>query len=234
MADGITHRKYLNIGWILVIPLSFYVSKIFYDYGYNYILTEFFCLYNYWLCRLIDPDTDHLQITHSESTGSRFFEKIFLIGGVLKALWLSYTTLYAGIMLMFGGHRNPLSHSLFLSTIIRIFYFHIPVFFIMKWFYLRNYLDFDFYLFWNFYNMNYWAIPYFGTQIIFMSLGDSIHLLLDTNMVKGILYKPVTSKTNPNSISKFKPDYSRFIKAILSIAVGYAYNKFNNIKNLRK
>ena len=51
-------------------------------------------------------------------------------------------------------------------------------------------------------------------------------------IVKNVLYVPETTRSRKNE--KFKPDYSRFIKVILSIAVGYAYNKFNNIKNLRK
>lgn len=232
IADGITHRKYLNIGWFFVIPLSFYISKLFYDYGYNFLLTEIFCIYNYWLCRLIDPDTDHLQITVSESSGSRVFEKIPFIGGILKALWLSYTTLYAGIMLIFGGHRNPLSHSLIISTIIRILYFHIPIFFISRWIYFRNYEMFTVGDFWNFYHMNFWFIPYILTQLIFMSIGDSIHLLLDTEIVKGVLYKPLTSRnTKPEN---FRPKYNKFIEIVLTLFIGYIMNKGKGIKNLIK
>ena len=234
IADGITHRKYLNLGWIGVLPLSFYVSGYLYQFGYSFILSEIFCIYNYSLCRIIDPDSDHLSITVSESSGSRFFERIPILGGIFKAVWLAYTTLYAGIMLIFGGHRNFLSHSLIISTIGRMIYFNIPCFLLMRWIYFQYYPDWDIDIFWNMYNMGTWAIPYFSTQFIFMSIGDGIHLLLDTEIVKGILYVPVTANSKKNAGDFFKPRYGKFIVAILKVILGYSYSKIEGIKNLRK
>ena len=232
MADGVTHRRYLNLGWILVIPLSFYISYLFYLGGYNFLLTEIFCLYNYWLCRMLDPDADILQITVGESTGNRLLEKIPLFGGVLRALWMSYTTLYAGIIMMFGGHRSIMSHGLLIGTIGRILYFNLPLFLFLRWIYFKYYEVWVFNNFWYLFFMDKWFIPYYGAQLIFMFIGDGIHLILDLEIAKNVLYTPVEKRRTEED--KLKPKYGKLLTLILKIIFGYSYNKIGKIINFRK
>ena len=79
--------------------------------------------------------------------------------------------------------------------------------------------------------MQYWLIPLYFSQSIMWTIGDAIHLLLDTEFVKNVLYVPETSKRK--DIQNFKPSYNKFIGIIISIAVGYIINKITGIKNLK-
>lgn len=162
----------------------------------------------------------------------RFLEKIPIIGWILRALWLSYTTFYAGIMLSLGGHRSFFSHSLIVGTGGRIIFFSFPFWALLYFIETRNGNIWNWVNVYNKFNMRYWLIPLYFSQSIMWTIGDSVHLILDTEFVKNILYVPETTRTRRNE--NFRPDYSRFIKIILGIAIGYVYNKFNNIKNLRK
>ncbi len=202
------------------------------EQGYSRFYSFIFCIWNYWLCRFTSPDIDHISINLDEGEGMRFLEKIPIIGWILRALWLSYTTFYAGIMLALGGHRSFFSHSLIVGTGGRIIFFSIPFWALLYIVETRNGNVWNWGNVYNKFNMQYWLIPLYFSQSIMWTIGDAIHLLLDTEIVKNVLYVPETTRSKKNE--KFKPDYSRFIKVILSIAVGYAYNKFNNIKNLRK
>lgn len=202
------------------------------EQGYSRFYSFIFCIWNYWLCRLLDPDLDVASLSISEGTGMRFFEKIWFVGWILRAIWMGMTAMYAGIMLQLGGHRNVFSHGLIIGTIGRMIFFNAPLFYFFYW---KEISEVGVFIWSNMYdrwNMQFWLIPFYLSQFIMLSIGDSIHLLLDTEIVKNILYVPETTRSRKNE--KFKPDYSRFIKIILSIAIGYAYNKFNNIKNLRK
>lgn len=80
--------------------------------------------------------------------------------------------------------------------------------------------------------MSIWYVPYIFTRFVMLSLGDAIHLLLDTNMVKGILYTPVTSRTTGVE-KEFNPKWDRFVKMMFKVILGYAYNKVQGIKNLK-
>ena len=202
------------------------------EQGYSRFYSFIFCIWNYWLCRLIDPDLDHASLSLAEGTGMRFFDNIWFVGWILRAFWMGMTAMYSGIILQFGGHRSFFSHSLPVGTIGRIIFFNAPIFYFFYWKEINEVGIFTWSNMYYRWNMQIWLIPFYFSQFVMLSIGDAIHLLLDTEIVKNVLYVPETTRSRKNE--KFRPDYSRFIKVILSIVIGYVYNKFNNIKNLRK
>lgn len=183
------------------------------------------------MCRLLDPDLDVASLSISEGTGMRFFEKIWFVGWILRAFWMGMTAMYAGIMLQVGGHRNIFSHGLIIGTIGRMIFFNIPLFYFFYW---KEINEVGIFVWSNMYyrwNMQTWLIPFYLSQLLMLSIGDSIHLLLDTEFVKNVLYVPETLKRK--DIQNFKPSYNKFIGIIISIAVGYIINKITGIKNLK-
>ena len=201
------------------------------EQGYSRFYSFIFCIWNYWLCRFTSPDIDHISINLDEGEGMRFLEKIPIIGWILRALWLSYTTFYAGIMLALGGHRSFFSHSLIVGTGGRIIFFSFPFWMFLYFIEIRNGNIWNWENVYNKFNMQYWLIPLYFSQSIMWTIGDAIHLLLDTEFVKNVLYVPETSKRK--DIQNFKPSYNKFIGIIISIAVGYIINKITGIKNLK-
>jgi len=192
--------------------------------GYNWLFSFIFCLWNYWLCRLLDPDLDMLGETTSESTGIRMLRRIPLIGWLLLAFWVSYTTFYAAIISSFGGHRSWLSHGLIVGTVFRMIFFNIPMWTFIYWERIRAGRTWDFsqsYIDWN---MDSWLVPYYLSQFLLLNLGDAIHLLLDTGIVKGILYVPESFKKGNNLTNSFKPKWREFAIMILRVLFGYFYN----------
>lgn len=191
--------------------------------GYDYWFSFIFCVWNYWLCRLLDPDLDMMGATTSESTGIRILRRVPLVGWLLLAFWVSYTTFYAALISSLGGHRSWASHSLIVGTIGRIIFFNIPMWVFIYWERLRTGNTWDFqqsYIDWR---MDLWLYPYYLSQFIFLGLGDSIHLLLDTQWVKGVLYNPKKSQED-NSNDYFKPKYKEFVRMSLLTLFGYFYN----------
>jgi hypothetical protein len=216
------------MGWILALPLSFLTAQWLSSLGYGFWTSFFIALWNYWLCRFSSPDLDHITINLDEGEGMRFLEKIWFIGWILRALWLSYTTLYAGIILAFGGHRSVMSHSLILGTGLRIIFLNIPFYFILDYWYGIDiaYVKFG---------MDKWIIPYFVAQGVLWTLGDAIHLLLDTEIVKGILYKPESSRKGNNGLmDKFKPKYKEFVRMSLLTLFSYFHNYITKIFRKRR
>jgi len=234
IAPGVVHRKYLNLGWFIAIPVSMWFAGIMALQGYNYWFSFLFCIWNYWLCRFIDPDTDHLAINISESTGMRLFEKIPIIGWIVRAFWISYTTFYAGLILAVGGHRSFFSHSLIVGTIGRMIFFNIPMWAFIYWERIRTGRTWDFsqsYIDWR---MDLWLVPYYLSQALLWTWGDLIHLILDTNIVKGILYIPESTRSGSNNVlDNFKPKYGKLVSMILKVLLGYGYNTVNKILNKR-
>ncbi len=80
-------------------------------------------------------------------------------------------------------------------------------------------------------NMQFWLVPFYLSQFTMLSIGDAIHLLLDTEFVKNVLYVPETSKRK--SIENFKPKYEKFIGIIITMIIGYIINKSTGIKNFK-
>lgn len=232
IAPGHVHRKYLNLGWIIALPVSYFFSIFMAEQGYSRFYSFIFCIWNYWLCRLIDPDLDHASLSISEGTGMRFFEKIWFVGWIFRALWMGMTAIYAGIMLQFGGHRSFLSHSFIVGTIGRIIFFNAPIFYFFYW---KEISEVGVFIWSNMYyrwNMQTWLIPFYFSQMLMLSIGDTIHLILDTEIVKNVLYIPETSSSRKQDT--FKPKYDKFIGIIITSIIGYVINKSMKIKNFRK
>ena len=78
--------------------------------------TSVYC--GYTVGRVITPDLDLISITESEALA---------IKSVIFLPLVAWTTLYARIMQVLGGHRGFWSHSLILSTFIRLCWFAFPV-----------------------------------------------------------------------------------------------------------
>ncbi len=226
MADGVSHRRFLDLGWGIALPVSFWFSGLMYIQGYNYWFSLIFCIWNYWLCRLIDPDLDLLGASTAESTGMKILRKIPIIGWILVASWMAYTTFYAGIIYSLGGHRSIASHSLIIGTIGRMIFFNIPFWLFIYWERLRTGNVWNFREVYSDWRMDIWLYPYYFSQFLMLSIGDAIHLLLDTEMVKGILYQP---KKNNEEVKDFKPKWGNFVDMILRMVFAYSWNKIHKI-----
>lgn len=201
------------------------------EQGFSRFYSFIFCIWNYWLCRLIDPDLDHASLSLAEGTGMRFFDNIWFVGWIFRAIWMGMTAMYSGIILQFGGHRSFFSHSLPVGTIGRMIFFNAPLFYFFYW---KEMTDVGVFIWSNMYDrwdMQIWLMPFYLSQFIMLSIGDSIHLLLDTEFVKNVLYVPETSKRK--SIENFKPKYEKFIGIIITMIIGYIINKSTGIKNLK-
>lgn len=197
IADGVTHREYLNKGWFFIFPLGLLIC-IFSNSSYWYIYL-LFTYYNYYWCRYIDPDSDLSVFTHSEAGAVSDLKKINIFLGLFGAFFAGYSFVYSYIAGIFGGHRKPFSHGWVIGTIGRMIFFNIPLFLALTYF--NNYAVTNWgiengwtkSIWFNLY-MGVWFFPYIVTQFISWNVGDGIHLILDTEWAKGVLYKPKKQK----------------------------------------
>lgn len=196
MADGRTHFKYLRKGWYIIIPLGVFM---FLFGGYLYPL---FLYLNFFLCRYIDPDDDQKSLTGSEGRTLRESRKVYM--GFLGALFVAYGFVYAYIAGLFGGHRSWFSHGIgkrgmrviSTGTFGRIIFYNIPLYIFLNTFYSLAITHWGWSTsvnLWKSFYMNIWFVPYIVTQLVAWFIGDTIHLILDTEWAKGTLYDP--SKT---------------------------------------
>ena len=181
-SDGVTHQIYLRKGWVFVVPLGIVLFLIS---GLN-LLYPIFTYVNFFICDFVDPDNDQLTLTKADGDILRTFRRFKL--GLLGAMIVGYWTLYAELMLYFGGHRSWASHGWLVGTIGRMICFNLPIGAILYFFYLKGYAEWGWHTFsqvgWNYFYMNVWLIPYLVTQLISWSIGDTIHLVLDTKWWK--------------------------------------------------
>ena len=198
MADGETHFKYLKMGWFIIVPLGFIVTIIAIlrkvDYWYLY---QPFLYFNYYLCRYFDPDDDQKSLTLSEGRILSETRRYYL--GFIGAVLVSYSFIYAYVAGLFGGHRSWFSHGIGLKgfevistgTWGRLAFYNIPPYMLLNVVYSFAITNWG----WttsvgvgkSFY-MNIWFVPYIITQAIAWFIGDTIHLILDTEWAKGRLY----------------------------------------------
>lgn len=197
MADGITHNKYLRMGWFFIIPLGWllYLMAILLDGGGYSFLYLIFTYITFYLCEFCDPDNDHLSLTNSEGRVLRLSKRIYM--GFFGALFVSYTFIYSYIIGLFGGHRSWASHGWVIGTVGRMIFYNIPFFGIFYFLYGYGLMywgwttDIDIF---RSFGMEVWLKPFLISQFFAWNVGDGIHLILDTEWAKGTLYEPEKRK----------------------------------------
>lgn len=204
MADGKTHERYYNsLGWPLVflsIGLVLFLGRL----SVNSIILSVFILLNYKLADFIDPDADQLIQVQGDWELYQESKRFGCLGGFVGMLIIGYWQGYSAIIAQIGGHRSFWSHSLVFGTLGRMVYHNVPYLILFSLFYLfSSYFwgwSIDVFIF-QFY-FDFWLGLYFLGQFIAWSIGDSIHLLLDTNWAKGILYTPTEYQQKYNQTQK--------------------------------
>ena len=104
----------------------------------------------------LTPDLDLISITDSEALA---------IKSVVFLPLIAWSTLYARIMQVFGGHRSMWSHLPVFSTFIRLCWFSFPLVALM------------YFLGWLGHGQNY--IPYFVGLLFGLSMSDTVHSVAD-------------------------------------------------------
>lgn len=110
----------------------------------------------YLLGDLVTPDQDLVSIDRGESIA---------IKSVIFLPLVAWTTLYARIMQGMGGHRGFWSHSLLVSTFIRLCWFLFPVVMLLKVMGLGDILPQ--------YDLNFLGV-FYG-----LSIADALHIIAD-------------------------------------------------------
>ena len=192
MADGVTHHNYLNKGWMIVFPLGIIIWIMNYSLGieYNYLYPLFFYI-NYSACNIISPDADQIGVTSDEGIVLRTTKKFWI--GFIGALFVSYSFIYAYIIGLVGGHRSFFSHGWVIGTIGRMVFYNIPLYCFLWSIYNYGIQNWNWVLSIGIYEstkMKIWLIPYLSMQFLAWFIGDGIHIILDSEIAKGILYVP--------------------------------------------
>lgn len=196
LADGLTHHRYLKIGWAIIIPMGIFIVLILtiLNVDFLYLYPIFFYL-NYLACNIVDPDADQIGVTSSEGIVLRTSKHLKI--GFIGALFVSYSFLYAYLIGLVGGHRSPISHGWIIGTIGRMIFYNIPLFIGCWEFYNYGIQNWGWTLNIGLYEstrMQIWLIPYLSMQFVAWFIGDGIHLILDTEWAKGKLYTPIKQK----------------------------------------
>lgn len=208
MADGRTHELYLRrLGRPLSVPVGGFLLLFF---GILYFI---FFYFNFFICEFLDPDADQMGLTKSEGDVLRTAQKFKI--GFLGAVWVSWWFIYSYIIgvgsripdyrkkngikktilfalspirWLFRGHRSIGSHGIIIGTTGRMIWFNIPIFVLLYLFSSSYWGSSDiFYLSYQLY-VDYWLIPYLVSQFVAWTLGDAVHVLLDSDLAKGVLY----------------------------------------------
>jgi hypothetical protein len=139
----------------------------------------------YWIGNFLEPDSDLISLSSSDGAMLRLRQINIIIGfwGLLLAIW---SMIYAWII---NKHRSFWSHSIFVSTVIRVIWWNIPIFFILSQIAFYNHWIFE-EMFYQAYS-EYWIYGYFLAMFSALFFSDCIHIVLDTEAAKGTLYQTV-------------------------------------------
>lgn len=116
MPDGLTHKRFYDLGWAVCLPISislFATGNYFFASG---------LLAGYGLGRYIDPDLDQIGITSSEG---RIVNELSIVGKII----VGYSTIYGAVFRRY--HRSFLTHFPGISTSIRLLYFFWWLYFVI-------------------------------------------------------------------------------------------------------
>ena len=219
MADGHTHVAYHNKLWIPSVAISVAIALIYFGNNFlHLILFEIFFILFYWIGEnLVSCNLDQIGVGSQDARAITFGKKDIsdklekkigfvskFIGyflGIIPFLFSEWSAFYAYTNQFLGGHRNPFSHSLVLSTILRMIWFDV-IFYMMAnqiyasgvsgWHWTGT-MYFDLY-------MDVWLVPVLVSQFIAWTITDATHLTLDTEWAKGKLYTPVTAKNKQTNV----------------------------------
>jgi len=184
MASGKVHAFYYDKGWYFIyatsVPISVGMGLITNSILFG-VLFFIFYIVNYWKAGYITPDADHILLTDPEwkliADGKKRF---WWIGGFIATCIVAWWILYGYIS---GKHRSWYSHGWLIGTIGRMIHHNIPIFY-----FFVGISNWNFYLAYSTYQMQYWVYPYLLSQFVSWFMADAFHLILDTEYAKGRLY----------------------------------------------
>jgi uncharacterized metal-binding protein len=157
MPDGKTHhllwKKFRSPAMVasaaMVVPTQMITGSV--DTG---LIVAASSVVGYLLGDLVTPDWDLVGIDRAEAMA---------IKSVILIPVVAWTTLYARIMQVLGGHRGFWSHAPLISSFIRLCWISLPLVVLMH--------------FMGWLGHNY--IPYFVGVLIGLSLSDTVHAVAD-------------------------------------------------------
>lgn len=204
MSDGKTHRKYHDMGWFIIIPLSLILAIMFPVFvpKFNPILFVVFFNLLFLTGNVIEPDNDLLSLSTSDGimlslkhlTGFFVFDFVLGFIGLLLIIW---SLIYAYFIGWVGSHRSIFSHGHIIGTAIRAIWWNIPVVLMMRE--IALYYSFKDYYF-EFY-ADIWLNAYL-LGFLALLISDEIHLVLDTTWFK----KNVYDSTKHNKANNYNLD----------------------------
>jgi uncharacterized metal-binding protein len=211
MPSGEIHYRFYKAGFFTAIPSTIYLLTISPSLGLGNLI-------GYFCHRWIDNDWDVYGINEAES---RAVNELWILGYMIYGVSSSYGAMFR------RKHRSFLSHFPIISTLIRLI-------FLFWWLPI---------LYWNgAIEYSFWHIQFYTGFLLGLSHADTYHYFAD-NIWKeesdGLEFrflnrkKYKSSKYTKNKNKWFDINYSKILKAILSIVIGYAYNKFIDIKNFK-
>ena len=149
MPSGDIHYRYFKSGYILMLPASIITMFMNFDIGLG-------ILAGYTFHRWCDNDLDIMGASACEG---RQVNELPVVGHFLFGISSTYGSMFRRY------HRKFITHFPFVSTAIRLLFFGMPIYFMLK--------SFDF-------NFNTIPVYYFIVSFwIGLSLADSIHYVLD-------------------------------------------------------
>ena len=93
MADGVTHDRYIRLGWYLIFPLGGFIFLLAILLKLeNSILYPVFLYLNYLQCHIINPDNDQPSLTLAEGIVLRVSKRFWM--GFFGALFVCYSSMY--------------------------------------------------------------------------------------------------------------------------------------------
>jgi hypothetical protein len=213
MAPGQIHVAYHNRLWIPAIGISIALGKIFFSNNFIHLaIYEISFLLFYWIGEnIVSCDLDLISISGQDGRAITFGKKDIsdklqkkigflskIIGyliGIIPFMFSQWSAFYSYSMQFLGGHRNPFSHSLVLSTILRMIWFDVVFYLMANQIYATGISSWHWTgsMYFNLY-MDVWLVPILAGQFAAWSITDATHLLLDTEWAKGKLYNPITTK----------------------------------------